>query len=417
MITALANQGAAHEDAGLAAFLRSYESLLAEERALRGLAEERTRAYAQVMADVGRMLDPGEMDRQSRADPHFPGSLDPAGWRRLFAEIIAGRAQGAPGWAGVPSLPARPEGQASEPGEMDRLRAEVFRLSEALREARTPLGRKREPAQGAGADDKTGGQAAPPRPGPVVDLPPLPARAPGRFSDHFKGPDEWRRKGLALAILGVTGWSLRMAIADAIATHIPDTKGTSGSWKTAYTELESAELWLQRVIEPGGGLTAHIVAVSLTEQGRRLLRTIGIQPVPSEWEVLMADHGGEEQARHASLVVTFAYHARLRGYATTVCPKVASPAEPDVLLTKGDEKIFVEVEAGSGEPERLMRKWRNQAALQGSVALCSTTAEARKVLTEDARHAADRGMATDLATLIGSANAEDYALLWAETWP
>ncbi len=41
----------------------------------------------------------------------------------------------------------------------------------------------------------------------------------------------------------------------------------------------------------------------------------------------------------------------------------------------------------------------------------------RKTLAQDARHAAERGMATDLATLISWVNAEDFTSFWAETWP
>ena len=77
----------------------------------------------------------------------------------------------------------------------------------------------------------------------------------------------------------------------------------------------------------------------------------------------------------------------------------------------------MEVEAGSGEPERRMRKWGNQGSLQGFVAFCSTAPEMRKTLAQDARHATERGMATDLATLISWVNAEDFTSFWAETWP
>ena len=65
----------------LAAFQKSYESLLQEERNLRALAEDRARSYAQLLAELGRLLDAQEMDRRRRADPLFPNSLDPSQWR------------------------------------------------------------------------------------------------------------------------------------------------------------------------------------------------------------------------------------------------------------------------------------------------------------------------------------------------
>jgi hypothetical protein len=445
-------QGVVTGDASgsLTAFFRSYESLLAEERRLRSLAEERARAYAGVLAEVGRLLDPYAMDRRRRVDPSFPVSLDPAQWQVLFQEIVercpATGSTWSAGAAGNTTGTTVAIGSMGQDEEVASLREQVFRLTEALRLAQAgapasasgssrPANKASSGSTGAGgtgaaspepAADSGGqpAQARKPKPGPKIELPDLPLRAPGKYADLFRKPEDWQKKIMALAILGLNGWSFRLAVADAIAgvllTRNPSSgsvSGMSGSWKNVYDELESAGLWMQRVLEPGNGLTAHIQVVNLTDLGRKVLRSVGMQPVQSEWDRLLDEHGGEEQAKHAALVVAFTYHARLRGYASEVCPQAVAPAEPDVLLTKGDDRIYVEVEAGSGEPERLLRKWRNQAGLQGYVAFCSTATERRKILAQDARHAADRGMATDLAALISWVNAEDYASIWAEAWP
>ncbi len=419
-----------------AVFRKSYDSLLEEERRLRAMAEEKARGYVQVLIDVMRLLNPEEMDRRLRSDPFFPANLDPSAWRGLLFELSARRVESARGSAWSVNSGGAPATNSEQAAELDRLRVQVFQLTEALRQV------QREGSLPGGTESRTrrsGGepsrpeqtaatavpQAAPggaspaatARPGPSVQVPALPSKAPGKFADLFHKPEDWQKKALVLAILGTTGWSLRLAVADALVQQGVAASGMSGNWKHIYGELESAGLWSQQVIEPGNGLTAHIQVVSLTDTGRRLLRTVGLQPVNSEWEKLMAQHGGEEQAKHAALVVAFAYHARLRGYFTEVCPSVAPPAEPDVLLIRNEERIYVEVEAGSGEPERRMRKWGNQGNLQGFVAVCSTAPEVRKMLAQDARHAAERGMATDLATLISWVNAQDFASFWAETWP
>jgi hypothetical protein len=429
----------------LTAFRKSYESLLQEERNLRGLAEERARSYAVLLAELGRLLDAEEMDRRRRADPLFPANFEPIQWRNLLREMINRGAarQAAAGWAGNVALtaPTMGNGRDEQTVEIERLKIQVYQLTEALRAAQpatskqgygmgtaarapTPpadLGKGRSTSdQVAAATGASGGEDAPAkksRPCPAVDVPCLPLKAPGKYADLFRRPEDWQKKALALAVLGLTGWSLRLAIADAIADRGVANSAMSGSWKTIYSELESAGLWAQRTVEPGNGLTAHIQVVTLTDLGRTMLRTIGIQPVPSEWDRLLAEHGGEAQTKHAGLVIAFAYHARLRGYLTEVCPPVAPPAEPDIALTRGDERIYVEVEAGSGEPERLMKKWRNQGALQGYVAFCATATETRKALAEDARQAVTRGMATDLVTLINLVSAEDYSTFWAEIWP
>jgi hypothetical protein len=431
----------------LAAFRKSYESLLQEERNLRALAEERARSYALLVAELGRLLDAQEMDRRRRADPLFPGNMDQERWRSLLREMI-GRlvsGQAAAGWAGnaAQATTLVPKNGDDQTSEVERLRTQVYQLTEALRVAQSTLpARQGYPTGGATKGPNPVGDAAsgqltagsaevapgrtdsgenPPakraRPCLPVEVPNLPLKAPGKYADLFRRPEDWQKKALALAILGLTGWSLRLALADAIADRGVATSAMSGSWKTIYNELESAGLWEQRTVEPGNGLTAHIQVVTLTELGRKVLRTVGIQPVASEWDRLIAEHGGEAQAKHAGLVVAFTYHARLRSFATEICPPVAPPAEPDVALVRGDERIYVEVEAGSGEPERLMQKWRNQAGLQGFVAFCSTAPETRKALAQDARHAIGKGMATDLATLINWAGAEDYASFWAEGWP
>jgi hypothetical protein len=434
----------------LAAFQKSYESLFQEERNLRALAEDRARSYAQLLAELGRLLDAQEMDRRRRADPLFPNSLDPSQWRDFLREIVGRRAtpQASAGWAdNAGALPATVQAGAGErESELERLRTQVYQLTEALHVAQTaptrsgqgngatqgnrgpvaaggfqrsagspqPVGENSESVTVGGAE---GTRAKAARPSPLVDVPALPLKAPGRYADLFRRPEDWQKKALALAILGITGWSLRLAIADAIAAQGAAASAMSSSWKTVYSELESAGLWAQRTVEPANGLTAHIQVVTLTDLGRKVLRTVGLQPVPSEWDRLMGERGGDAQGKHAGLVSAFTYHARLRGFATEVCPQVAPPSEPDVLLTQGDERVYVEVEADSGEAERLKQKWRNQAGLQGCVAFCATAAETRKALAEDARHAVSKGMATDLATLIGWVNAEDYSSLWAERWP
>ena len=87
------------------------------------------------------------------------------------------------------------------------------------------------------------------------------------------------------------------------------------------------------------------------------------------------------------------------------------PAAPDALLTLGEENIYVEVESGSGDATRRMKKWRNQVALQGFVALAADGPDARIALVDEAKRVAKRGMATDLAHL--EAKPDRF---WIETW-
>ena len=132
-------QGVVTGDASgsLTAFFRSYESLLAEERRLRSLAEERARAYAGVLAEVGRLLDPYAMDRRRRVDPSFPVSLDPAQWQVMFQEIVERRPATGSTWgagaAGNTTGTTMTIGSMGQDEEVASLREQVFRLTEALR--------------------------------------------------------------------------------------------------------------------------------------------------------------------------------------------------------------------------------------------------------------------------------------------
>jgi hypothetical protein len=138
--------------------------------------------------------------------------------------------------------------------------------------------------------------------------------------------------------------------------------------------------------------------------------------VPSEWDRLIASHGGAAQTAHAGLVCAFTYHARLRGYTTAVCSDPNGAAAPDVLLERGGEKVYVEVEAASGGVERRLRKWRNQVTLQGKAAICATTPEVRTSLVNEARTAgAEHGLATDVQTLYETQEARDSPL-WVVAW-
>ena len=82
---------------------------------------------------------------------------------------------------------------------------------------------------------------------------------------------------------------------------------------------------------------------------------------------------GDEQLRHTAAICAFAYHARKRGYDTLVCPQVEGLAEPDILLTNGQESLYVEVQRQGGERWRRAAKWRNLLRLQDEVILCTAT--------------------------------------------
>ncbi len=367
------------------------EELLAEERRLRALAEAQVRGYRGVLLELARRLAPQAFDAQRRQQPQHFQLLSPAGWQAFFREVLAQPTGPAPGWGG------NPEAHSALAAENQALHRRIQALERTLQAARTPP----EPAASQAP------VAAPPAADLSLDALVLPAAPPSRFARLFH---HWAREGLVLALLARTGWSLRYAIDQALAQRVGIGVG-SGSTKRLFQRLEKAGLVRSQVHDLGG---VRAAILELTEQGQQVAEAAGFPAVTSEWATLMQAHGGPSQARHAALCVAFAYQARRRGWSVTLCPRTPGPAQPDVLLERGEECLYVEVEGESGSPERRMRKWRNQGALQGFAALCANTPGVRERLVLEARAAVKRGRATDIQSLIKGQETGDS--LWVERW-
>jgi len=410
-----------------------------------------------------------ELDRRTRADPLFISRATPEVWRSLLHGVRLGRPSridsardgqaSGNGW-----MTETPPGEASDRwrAEAERLQSEVSRLQAENRILRALVRPPKEtPAEGPPGSAALDVVASPPadRPGqaesgPIsgvtdrpltgapapdaaeakaratpgaqalglsdVKLPALPAVAPGRFADQLQ---TWPRQALALAALGCTGWSMRLAIADLMSANLTTVKADAGSLRRAFQVLARRQFWIEQKVTVAGvhkpdlaeADDTTLILVRLAPLGHEVLRACGIAPVPSEWDLLLATHGGAAQTAHAGLVCTFTYHARLRGWATAVCPPVAGPSQPDVLLRREGAALFVEVEGESGDAERRMIKWQRQVERQGRVALAAVTAEMRLRLAAEAQAAgAEHGLATDLQTLFDTQKARGP--LWAIEW-
>ncbi len=210
-------------------------------------------------------------------------------------------------------------------------------------------------------------------------------------------PQPWTEYRL-LAALALSGWSFRYGLAHADAMS-KETNPNGGQTKRAFRQLTSAGLWEEQRVR----ITVNAVLVRLTPLGHSLLTEVGLTPVESEWERIERLHRGDtsRQLRHTAAICAFAYHARKRGYDTQVCPEVDGSAEPDILLTNGDEMLYVEVQRQGGERWRRAAKWRNLLRLQDEVILCTATPQqAIRYAAEAQSIGADRGRITDLATLL-----------------
>jgi hypothetical protein len=378
------------------------DAWLEEERRLRTLAEAEVRGYRRLLEQIALHLAPHRVDAQRRQNPHFPAYLTPSEWLTFFTALPPLTLPARNGWKPRPD----PTDLARR---LDQVEAERDALRQRLAEIESapPM-----PTTTVLPDSAPSISPLPPSSGLPAACRPLPADSfvlspapPTRYAARFQ---QWEREGLVLALLALTGWSLRHAIDEAVAERVGIGVG-SGSTKRLFRRLETQKLVASQVYRVG---EVQAAILTLTPDGEAVVRAMGLTPVPSEWSILMARHGGPAQSPHAALCCVFAYQARRRSYGVTFCPSVSGPAQPDLALTHGDEVCYVEAEAESGEVERRLVKWRNQADLQGYVALCAPSESVRQRLVAEAKLASPRGKATDVASLIRG----DEGDLWVEKW-
>lgn len=166
------------------------------------------------------------------------------------------------------------------------------------------------------------------------------------------------------------------------------------------------------------GFRTSIKMLRLTDEGRELCRALDWLVIESDWDRLIRLHQGKDQQRHTLAVMYFALLARIRGWSTQIVPDAEGKADPDVLIVKGKERHYVEVELGSRGNEKQTAKWKNLAGLQGGrVAICAPDVKVRERLVKDCQLAKIGGVATDLATLVAKRYYDSQnEPLWLKEW-
>lgn len=429
------------EDPTLTPFERAARQIAEEERRLRGLAEARLRELLRLLVDVASACYPEALDAAIRADPFFLARATVADWRTLLASPRPDRASDRTGW------------QDAGTAEATRLREEVHRLEAELAALRAAATDEREvgvPAEDAGPAEVAGPaatlttsplaeqspldeeaeamkEAPDEEPAlavtaaqrlPLPTLPALPRLAPGRFGDQLRN---WPRDALALAALGVTGWSMRQAVEEVATANLALVQPGAGSLRRVFDNLPKRHLWREeRVVLRGlrppeaeaPPAQTTLVLVRLAELGKEALWACGIEPVAGEWEQLEARRGRRLTSLEVALVCALAYQARRRGWQTTAGP--ANIPHADLVLERAGETWPVLV--AEEQLSRAQLRCAQALAETGRLGLAALTAAARTALVEAARSAGIAvAAATDLQTLI-----EDRAAngpFWLANWP
>lgn len=223
----------------------------------------------------------------------------------------------------------------------------------------------------------------------------LPPQPPAAWAHLLR---DWPRQGLALALLGQTGWALRYGLSHALAARFGY---GSSRMDQAYRDLAAAGLCETAKFHTGRPPKSRgCVVIRLKPAGVALLRAIGLEPAPSEWTLLTPRLSTTAIAG----AVTLAHHARRLGYTVAVGTDAVQP----VHLTLDGETTWV---AALDEERTLPARrilWLDQLARQAGIAFWAPTPEARQAFVQEARTLSQAVRATDPQTLT-----EEAESLWA----
>ena len=223
---------------------------------------------------------------------------------------------------------------------------------------------------------------------------------------------------MLLYLLASYGFNSRIELGYlvSVAEGLKASSGVSGSIKRAIAGLAENNLLVTDTLSMNSPVSTSLAVYRLSNDGRVLCELLGWKPVESEWERLIRLHEGERYPKHTLAVLACSMHARLRGWQTEVVPHVnAKKAAPDLLMNRGDESHYMEVELSNKERPS---KWRNLVELQGYVTLCAGSQEQRTQLVRDCKLDRLTGRATDLETLIPMRVPQitEETPFWVEDW-
>jgi hypothetical protein len=140
--------------------------------------------------------------------------------------------------------------------------------------------------------------------------------------------------------------------------------------KENFIEQTAVELWKNK----------KFYLIRLTPAGKKYCKkSYGWKLRSSDWDELLKRHNGKQNEKHSAAVLSFTYHARLRGWKAEVMPyDLDTLSLPDVMISKGNEKLFVEIETQGNRAKNKLRKWQKQAGIQGRPVVCMLTAQAAR---------------------------------------
>ncbi len=409
---------------------RAVGDLLQAERILRQKSEETIRAMREALLETAIRFDGERLESLRRGDPSILDHWNATDWKAFFNAIPA-RSQG---WGNVVAV----DEQAQR-----KLQKRINDLQTALEQERARVA----PAESTIVKTVVSTESVEQKSLPAADvievLPSnvtpattvmivdavkmkanFPQKLPAAFSSVLGGGERTggdltrvlQRYWLILYLVGRWRLAASMELEEVLGGAVNVSSGSS-SLRRVLEDMEEAHVLVTEIINLKSPRTA-LKLYRFSAEGERLYQILfQARAYENDWARLIRLHEGARFPEHTMAVIAFAMHARKRGWATQIMPEVkGSKALPDVLILRGKEKLYVEVELGDKER---VSKWRNQSALNGGcVALCAATPKTRARLIDDCRLNNLAGMATDLETLVRNKFKEinSASSLWTESW-
>lgn len=411
-------------------------NLVEAERELRLNAERIARAYREVMTETAFRLAGAKLEELRRSAPDVPDGWTPADWRDFWLSI---HLNGGSGWQAE-------KGENGNGAKLAVLERENLILKEKLEQvkmelalAQKELEAQRQKAVQAEAKPKekkgevqttptarslTAGDLPAAQQHLLAELKALVIpQPPGMYQQQLgakENPLRYRRKVLILYVIARGGINSRLEV-DRMIGVVEGLSPRSNSVKAPAEELVKSGLLIGSTLAMSEPFQTSLAVYRLSEDGKAVCRLWGWEVVESEWERVNRLHQGGAQEAHTLMLLSFAMHARMRGWNALLLPEAQGNADPDVLVERDGERWYVEVERGDGS----RRKWRNLAQVNGGrVALCAADPAGRDRLVRDCKAERLGGAATDLRSLVFDENNQPRSLvdigrddpLWLERW-
>ena len=406
-----------------AVYQRSLGDLLAAEKTRRQAVEADRARLVQLLTRLAQHHDGEHLEELRRQDPGTLQHWSADEWTAFFSNPPALQAQ-ARTWG------ANGSGHGNN-GHRNTKTDDFMRMQDEVRRSETHIAhlqpiRAGETGSKEESEKKRSSQTpqhssphSPQRSDTLAAFSPpnVPYKYKGLLTNHGLKDLRWRRGSMLLYLISTFGMNAHLEM-DVFIAKREGLSYRSNSTKKPLENLAAAGLLITETLrmEVGDFRTALKLA-RLSDEGRKLCEAFGWAAVESDWDRLIRLHQGQKQVRHTLAVLYFAVLARVRGWTTEVVPDAESGAVPDILVAKGDDRHFVEVELGTRGNEKQTAKLKNLADLQGKVAICAPNVKVRERLVADCRLAKFSGVATDLATLVAKPYHEaQEEPLWLKEW-